>query len=312
MHCKSEDVFCENCRERNLKMKEKLRNVALVLLLFVTIASFSACENSANNGSESIPSNNEKIEDAEIINEEIKVTPISGECGSNITYRLTEDGTLTISGTGSIRDYQLNTDVSPAVVDTPWYEQRKAIKKIIVEDGVEKIGAYAFAGITNVKEAQLPDCIYRIENLAFAWCENLENINIPLNCSRIEAGAFEGCKSLKEITLPSTLEFIGTGVFESCTSLKKIVLPNGVTDICSNTFMFCEDLEEVVIPKTVTDIWDYAFSNCEKLEEIVIPDSVQEIKGNAFSDYTTIYTTSGSFAESYAKDNGLKVEIIGE
>lgn len=289
----------------------KFKKILQIVLTAMLIISLSACGSNNDIDSKTIPSDSEEItEGTEIISDEIKATPISGECGTNTTYNLTEDGILTISGTGSIRDYRLNTDVSPAVVDSPWFEQRKAIKKIIVEDGVDKIGTYAFAGITNVKEAQLPDCIYRIENLAFAWCENLENINIPLDCSRIEAGAFEGCKSLKEIILPPTLEWIGQGVFESCTSLKKIVIPNGVTDICANTFMFCKALEEVVIPETVTDIWDYAFSNCEKLEEIVIPDSVQMIKDNAFSDCTTIYTTAGSFAESYAKDNGLKVEII--
>ena len=249
------------------------RVICLLFAITLSIGLLSACKRETNTALDNKTNNSEEIK-TETINEEIAITPISGDCGTDLKYSLTEDGTLTISGTGSIRDYRLNTDVEPAVVDTPWFEQRKAIKKILVEDGVEKIGTYAFAGITNVKEAQLPDCTYRIENLAFAWCENLENINIPLNCNRIEAGAFEGCKSLEEITLPSTLKFIGTGVFESCTSLKKIVIPSGVTDICSNTFMFCKNLEEVVIPESVTGIWDYAFSNCEKLEEVVIPDSV--------------------------------------
>ena len=55
----------------------------------------------------------------------------------NLTWTLTADGTLTISGEGAMKDY--NSDDNPS----PVYNNSDD-KKIVIEDGVTSIGAYAF------------------------------------------------------------------------------------------------------------------------------------------------------------------------
>lgn len=55
----------------------------------------------------------------------------SGNCGANganVTWKLTSDGTLTISGTGKMADYEWE--------GTPWYDLRSQVKKAIIKNGV--------------------------------------------------------------------------------------------------------------------------------------------------------------------------------
>ena len=59
----------------------------------------------------------------------------SGECGdqgNNVTWTLDSAGTLTISGTGAMRDYSYK--------DSPWYTSRNSVKTVDIKAGVTSIG----------------------------------------------------------------------------------------------------------------------------------------------------------------------------
>lgn len=65
----------------------------------------------------------------------------SGTCGaegdgSNVTWTLDESGTLTISGTGAMCDYD------DAWSGKPWGSS-DAVQAVVVQEGVTHIGAYA-------------------------------------------------------------------------------------------------------------------------------------------------------------------------
>lgn len=82
-----------------------------------------------------------------------------------------------------------------------------------------------------------------------------------------------------------------------------------ITKIGREAFYKCPTLSGVVLPSTVREIEDYAFFDCTKLSGIYIPSSVKVIGENVFgtkSSSFTVYSTKGSYAESYAKDNGYK------
>ena len=55
-----------------------------------------------------------------------------------------EDGTLTISGTGDMPDYEIHDNKAP------WYSDRDKIKIVVIEDGVTSIGNNAFLRCRNV------------------------------------------------------------------------------------------------------------------------------------------------------------------
>ena len=81
---------------------------------------------------------------------------------AEITSTLSDDGTLTISGTGDMPDYKQ--------YNTPWFDDREKIKKVVIEDGVTSIG----------------------EN-AFFYCPALTSITIPNSVTSIGECTFKGC-----------------------------------------------------------------------------------------------------------------------
>jgi len=270
-------------------MKGKLKRFSLLFLAFILIISFSACGNNAGLNSNSMPKNSEENENAEIISEESIATPISGECGEGLTYNLTKEGTLTISGSGKMKSFEYDFINNNSVVDTPWFEQKDNIKKVVVEEGVTTLGEYAFYKCSNLEDVELSESIVNIYPNAFAYCTSLKNIVIPNGVSNI---------SLK--------------TFMSCTSLEQVVISPNVKTIENYAFMNCDSLNEIIIPEGVQTIYNQVFLNCDMLNKITIPASVTEIGASIFEGCknVTIFTTSGSFAEAYAKDNGLNVEII--
>ncbi len=53
----------------------------------------------------------------------------SGTCGENVTWTLTKDGTLTISGTGAMKNYGYEGG-------QPWMAYANQITSVVVENGV--------------------------------------------------------------------------------------------------------------------------------------------------------------------------------
>ena len=140
----------------------------------------------------------------------------------------------------------------------------------------------------NLIEVNIPDSITKIGYGSFAFCENLETVNMGNGVEIIEDSAFIGCSKLQNLTLSENLKEIQTGAFISCTSLKKVIIPDGVKIIEESAFGGCTSLEEIHISASVTEIEGVnqsgAFTDCSKL---------------------TIYAPAGSYAEQYAKDNGI-------
>ena len=121
-----------------------------------------------------------------------------------------------------------------------------------------------------------------------------------------------------ELEIPAEIDgkpvtSIGDGAFSVCSGLTKITIPNGVTSIRDGAFSNCSGLTEITIPDSVTSIGDNAFSDCSGLTEITIPDSVTSIGDYAFYDCTnlTIYGYTGSYAETYAKENDIPFVSLG-
>lgn len=116
-------------------------------------------------------------------------------CGENVTWAL-EDGTLTISGTGRMTDYN---STSPA----PWADQADDITAVVVEAGVTTVGGSAFKGCTNLTTVTLADGVEYIETAAFNGCTALSDITIPESVGYIKAGAFKDCSALTSVTVRS-------------------------------------------------------------------------------------------------------------
>ena len=135
----------------------------------------------------------------------------------NLTWTLDADGTLTISGTGAMKDYNAADNLSPAHMNSD-------VKKVVIEDGVTSIGELAFYKCSSLTNITIPDSVTCIAYAAFHGCSSLSSITIPNSVTSIGIYAFVVCSSLTSITIPDGVTSIGYGAFSDCSSLKTISL----------------------------------------------------------------------------------------
>ena len=202
----------------------------------------------------------------------------SGTCGKNLTWTLDDQGNLTISGTGTMYDYE-NYGSGKY---TPWYENRESVKKVIIQSGVTGIGGGAFEQCTNLTDVSIPDSVKSMGTYAFAGCKSLSDVRIPDGVTKISYGLFQTCENLKSIKIPDSVTSIEGMGFYFCKSLTSIDIPDSVTYIGECAFYFCKNLKSVRLPGNLTKIEWYLFEDCESLTDITIPESVTYIELGAF------------------------------
>ena len=120
-------------------------------------------------------------------------------------------------------------------------------------------------------------------------------------------------KKVTSVTIPDSVEKIGGYTFANADSLTNVTLPAGLTSIDKGVFYGCESLASITIPASVTTIGLEAFAFCKSLTSITIPANVTSIGNIAFnsSGLKTICGVPGSYAETYAKQNGYAFQSIG-
>ncbi len=192
----------------------------------------------------------------------------SGSCGDNATWTLA-DGTLTISGTGEITD-AFNT--------TNFFNN---VNKIVIEDGITKIGKDSLDNLNNVTSITIPESVTIIDYGAFSGDSKLKSIIIPSKVTSIGDYAFSDCIRLEEISIPDSVESIGKYAFYKCKIWEVPVLPK-VTSIEDYTYYDCDNLINVTISENITSIGENAFYGCSNLESITIPSTVTSIGKDAF------------------------------
>jgi hypothetical protein len=132
----------------------------------------------------------------------------SGDCGTGVTWTLTSDGVMTISGTGAMADYT-------AASGQPWYSSASDITSIVVEAGVTHIGNNSLRGFTNMTTVTLPEGLLTIGDRVFQadMHTGFTEVNIPASVTSIGNKAFFNCSNLTSITLNSNPYLGGTSVY---------------------------------------------------------------------------------------------------
>ncbi len=165
----------------------------------------------------------------------------SGNCGAdgdNLTWVLTSDSLLTISGSGAMENFNYS-------VGYPWYSYKSFISTLIIGNSVTNIGGHAFSG-----------------------CSTLTSVSIPNSMTIIGRSAFSGCWKLTSVIIPDSVTSIGGSAFSGCRELILVTIPNLVTNIVDGTFIDCIGLTSVTIGRSVESIGNYAFSGCRNLSSI--------------------------------------------
>ncbi len=207
----------------------------------------------------------------------------TGSCGANATWNLNiEDGTLTISGTGAMDDYNGYGGTQP------WFGYMDNITSVEIEKGITSIGKYAFYKCISLESMTIPDSVTSIGDWAFYNCTSLESITIPDSVTSIGNSAFYNCTSLASVEMSKNVTSIGNTAFYNCTSLTSITIPDSVTSIGNNAFCNCTSLTSVEMSKNITIIDYNAFYNCTSLTSVTIPNSVTSIGDDAFYKCTSL------------------------
>lgn len=201
-----------------------------------------------------------------------------GECGDNVRFTLNENGLLTISGSGPMRDFKLN------VSDMPWFNERAMITKVKIQNGVTTIGNGAFRACTALTSVTISESVTKIDVGAFSSCAGLTGVRIPDSVTKIGVGAFAGCATLAGVKIPDRITEISWGTFAGCEALTSVTIPHSVVTIGGWAFADCKALTRVHISKGATTIPYAAFAGCTGLTSVMIPNGVTRIYINAFAD----------------------------
>ena len=130
----------------------------------------------------------------------------SGTCGENASYTRYTNGLLHISGSGALDDQDETSIWDKAGV-------ADGITRIIVDDGITKIGKNFFRCLSNVTSVLIGQTVSDIGMRAFAGCSKISGITLPLALTELAAGTF------------------------SDTGIKALIVPVSVVRICVNAFI---------------------------------------------------------------------------
>lgn len=203
-----------------------------------------------------------------------------------------------------------------------------------------------FSGCTALKTFIAPK-LRSIGGSCFSGCTSLESISLPLLNSIDDSYAFRNCTSLKTFVAPK-LGTIASYSFDNCSKLETVSVPL-LQSICSYAFQSCKSLKSIDCAN-VNTIEDGAFNGCTSLGELYFPKGIT-VNQNAFNNSVAdkiiflaplvisdlpsdvpvaipsslktiniqepenviIYGTSGSYAETWATENGQTfIEITPE
>lgn len=172
---------------------------------------------------------NEPLTDAQV--HYAKEDSFTGICGNNLTWLLDKDGTLTISGTGAMANYNIGSFA-------PWYQYAEQIQKIVIEAGTTSVGNVAFYNLNNLTEVELPNTILTIGEWSFHKCMALTEIVLPNSVLTIQNFAFQE-SGLTQITLSNSLQSIGDQAILECRAFANpITIPASVTKIGRAAFAY--------------------------------------------------------------------------
>ena len=260
-----------------------------------------------------------------------------GSCGADagnpVLWVLDDAGLLTISGSGSMRDFDSEWDV-------PWYNLREQIKLVSVDSGVTSVGEYAFAYCYALESAIIPASVTAIGDYAFLGYaapllgpvltvtedSDAHQYALRQNMWFRFVGEAETTRRLEntiwDFSEDGALSVSGSGAMRDFNeydmlprrdALQTASIASGVTSVGAYAFRDCDALTSVTLPDGATSIGAYAFYSCDALASAAVPASVTEIADDAFNDCPNLIltVTQGSAAQDYAISHSILYRLAG-
>ena len=204
---------------------------------------------------------------------------IFGGTTGKLTWTLTEDGVLTITGEGPMPDYRDGgTSETP-----PWYPHVNRISSLTIGEGVTRIGDYAFMLCSFVTKVVIPESVTSMGDWAFYLCTGLQEAYIGDGVTEIAAKAFAECTALKTVVIGKSIQRIGDQAFNTRSSWDQMTLEKITVvfdDIASGSFPVLESGSRGVFPKPGG--WDLVSY------KIYVPKGTKAEYQKNWSDYSSL------------------------
>ena len=231
-------------------------------------------------------------------------TIAEGTAGESVTWVLTDDGVLTISGTGA-----MNTDwYSP-----PWKEYSESITEVVVEEGITKISDSAFCYAENLVKVSISSTVTYVTGYTFDGCKMLEEINVAEENTAYKSidgilftedektlVMYPANKNCDKYTIPSSVTTIGKFAFEGNQGINTVIIPDTVT-VMENDVFTDSYVSTVIVGNGIDTIPQTCFSY-SRTDSIILSDSVKTINYAAFWSSRLETLIIGSGVESIDKD----------
>ena len=206
-----------------------------------------------------------------------QTTVASGMCGAeaggnNITWTLTSDSTLTISGTGDMADFTSGNQ--------PWQDHLTAIRTAVVQEGVTSVGDYFLYGCHNLTSIDLPDGLTSVGSHFLRSCTGLTSLTLPEGLSSVGDSFLNGCTGLTSIDLPDGLTSVGSHFLYGCTGLTSLTLPAGLSSVGDSFLYDCEGLTSLDLPDGLASVGHAFLRYCTGLTSIDFPDGLTSVESN--------------------------------
>ena len=157
------------------------------------------------------------------------------------------------------------------------FNKNSYLKRLELNDGLEKIGTFAFADAIKLEEISLPNSLETIERLAFYGNLELKELILPDNVKNFGKHVMNGLPKLKSLTIGNNINslpsFFLSGVLDS---LKEIHIKNKSTEfsVKKDTFAIPETVKFYVTSEHIKDVLK---SNLSTSNDIIV-EKVDNIK----------------------------------
>ncbi|MBR5725799.1 MAG: leucine-rich repeat protein [Muribaculaceae bacterium] len=218
------------------------------------------------------------------------------------------------------------------------------ITDLVIPDGVQSIGQYAFAGGEEFNSVTIPSSVSSVGTSAFVSCSGMKYVNVndlakwcsidfenaaanplslakelrvdnvpvtdlvvPEGVSSIGRYGFVGASTLNSVTIPASVKSVGLSAFKGCGGLTRVTA-NDLSSWCGINFANIE--------ANPLNVVHHLEVNGNEVTELVVPDDVEAIGDFAFATCEGIISvatgdhlkTIGNYAFQKCK-NLVKVSV---
>ena len=205
---------------------------------------------------------------------------VSTDCGNGPFYGCTALKEFSVGGVETLKVGMLKLG-------------SEALEKLTIRGTVNTIGNYALDSsnsysistsyangydytVSHPCELIIEDGVQTIGDYAFRKCKIFSSIQLPSSLTSIGSYAFHNCTGIGDFSLDQMVT-VGTGAFYLCTGIRSVSFGNSVNSIGSDAFYGCSNLKSLDLGQSVQSIGAGAFANCTSLERIYVPDSVKTL-----------------------------------